>query len=72
MKFIHAADIYLDGPLLELAAYKDAPFDVLRTASRDAFTSLVDTAIEEAVDFFIIAGDLILVSFATAYFKRRK
>jgi len=58
MKFIHTADIHLDSPLSGLAAYKDAPADLLRTATRDAFTRLVDSAIEEAVDFMIIAGDL--------------
>lgn len=58
MKFIHAADIHLDSPLAGLAAYKDAPADLLRTVTRDAFTKLVDAAIEEAVDFMVIAGDL--------------
>jgi len=58
LKFIHTADIHLDSPLSGLAAYKDAPADLLRTVTRDAFTRLVDEAIEEAVDFMIIAGDL--------------
>lgn len=58
MKFIHAADIHLDSPLSGLAAYKDAPADLLRTVTRDAFTKLVDEAIEEAIDFMVIAGDL--------------
>lgn len=58
MRFIHTADIHLDSPLSGLAAYKDAPADLLRTVTRDAFTRLVDEAIEEAVDFMVIAGDL--------------
>lgn len=58
MKFIHTADIHLDSPLVGLAAYKDAPVDLLRTVTRDAFTRLVDIAIEESVDFMVIAGDL--------------
>ncbi|MDP2821208.1 MAG: metallophosphoesterase [Sulfuritalea sp.] len=58
MKFIHTADIRLDSHLSWLAAYKDAPADLLRTVTRDAFTRLVDEAIEEAVDFMVIAGDL--------------
>ena len=58
MKFIHTADIHLDSPLSGLAAYKDAPADLLRTVTRDAFTRLVDAAIEETVDFMVIAGDL--------------
>lgn len=58
MKFIHAADIHLDSPLNGLSAYPDAPAEQLRSATRDAFTVLVDCAIEEAVDLMVIAGDL--------------
>jgi exonuclease SbcD len=58
MKFIHAADIHLDSPLTGLSAYDDAPTDLLRTATRDAFSNLVTEAVDEAVDFLIIAGDL--------------
>lgn len=58
MKFIHAADIHLDSPLSGLAAYKDAPAELLRTATREAFSRLVQEAIDEAVDFMVIAGDL--------------
>lgn len=58
MRFIHTADIHLDSPLSGLAAYKGAPADLLRTVTRDAFTRLVDEALDEAVDFMVIAGDL--------------
>lgn len=58
MKFIHAADIHLDSPLHGLANYQDAPADQLRGASRDALVQLVDRAIDENVDFIVIAGDL--------------
>lgn len=58
MKFIHTADIHLDSPLVGLTAYQDAPVQKLRTVTRDAFTRLVDAAIEEEVDFMVIAGDL--------------
>lgn len=58
MKFIHAADIHLDSPLTGLSAYVDAPVEMLRTATRDAFTNLVTEAIEQQVDFMVIAGDL--------------
>lgn len=58
MKFIHTADIHLDSPLTGLSAYADAPVEMLRTATRDAFTNLVTEAIEQAVDFMVIAGDL--------------
>lgn len=58
MKFIHTADIHLDSPLTGLSAYPDAPADRLRTVTRDAFGRLVDLALDEAVDFMVIAGDL--------------
>ncbi len=58
MKFIHAADIHLDSPLTGLSAYADAPVNMLRTATRDAFTNLVTEAIDQPVDFMVIAGDL--------------
>jgi DNA repair exonuclease SbcCD nuclease subunit len=58
LRFIHAADIHLDSPLLGLSTYQDAPADLLRGATRAAFTNLVSEAIELQVDFVIIAGDL--------------
>ncbi len=58
MRFIHAADIHLDSPLVGLSSYQDAPADLLRGATRAAFTNLVSEAIELQVDFMIIAGDL--------------
>ncbi|WP_414896476.1 metallophosphoesterase family protein [Roseateles sp.] len=58
MKFIHTADIHLDSPLCGLASYQNAPTQALRGASRAAFTRLIDAAIDEAVDFMVIAGDL--------------
>ena len=58
MRFIHAADIHLDSPLNGLSAYPDAPAAQLRNATRDAFSALVDRAIEDSVDFLVIAGDL--------------
>jgi len=57
-RFIHAADIHLDSPLLGLSAYEGAPVVMLRTATRRAFVRLVDAVLEEAADFLVIAGDL--------------
>lgn len=57
-KFIHAADIHLDSPLHKLDAYEGAPVEELRHATRRAFENLVDLALEEEVDFVLIAGDL--------------
>ena len=58
MKFIHTADLHLDSPLRGLSAYPDAPAERLRTATRDAFHNLVTQAIDEQVDFMVIAGDV--------------
>jgi len=58
MRFIHAADIHLDSPLRGLGSYDDMPVDILRSASRAAFTRLVEEAIALEVDFMVIAGDL--------------
>jgi len=58
MRFIHAADLHLDSPLRGLSAYADAPAGRLRTATRDAFHNLVTQAVDEEVDFMVIAGDV--------------
>ena len=58
MKFLHAADIHLDSPLAGLPDYPGAPTDEIRNATREAFSNMVDLAIERTVDFVVIAGDL--------------
>jgi DNA repair protein SbcD/Mre11 len=58
LRFIHTADIHLDSPLRGLSAYQDAPAEQLRGASREAFSQLISTTIDERVDFIVIAGDL--------------
>lgn len=58
MKFIHTADLHLDSPLRGLSSYADAPAERLRTATRDAFQNLVTQAIDEQVDFIVVAGDV--------------
>jgi DNA repair protein SbcD/Mre11 len=57
-KFIHAADLHLDSPLVGLARYPGAPADNIRGSTRRALTNLVDLAIAEEVAFVVIAGDL--------------
>jgi DNA repair exonuclease SbcCD nuclease subunit len=57
-KFIHAADIHLDSPLHGLERYEGAPVDEIRGATRRALDNLVQLAIDEEVDFVLIAGDL--------------
>lgn len=57
-KFLHAADIHLDSPLRGLSRYEGVPAEAVRLATREALSNLVEAAIEEAVAFVIIAGDL--------------
>ena len=57
-RFIHAADPHLDSPLRGLEAHEGAPVETLRGATRKAFENLVNLAIDEAVNFVVIAGDL--------------
>lgn len=58
MKFIHTADIHLDSPLHRLAAYEGMPVEEIRQASRRALENLIELALNESVDFVLIAGDL--------------
>ena len=57
-RFIHAADIHLDSPLRGLAGHEGSLTERIRTATREAFEQLIDTAIAEQVAFLIISGDL--------------
>ena len=57
-RFIHTGDIHLDSPLKGLAGQQGAAAERLRTATRTAFESLISQAIEDEVDFVVIAGDL--------------
>ena len=58
MRFIHAADLHIDSPLRGLNRFEGAPVARLRSATRQALTRLVDLALDEEVDFVLIAGDL--------------
>ncbi len=57
-KFLHAADIHLDSPLKGLEQYEGAPVEEIRNAARRAMENLVELAIDEQVEFVLIAGDL--------------
>ncbi|MDA3918210.1 MAG: DNA repair exonuclease [Deltaproteobacteria bacterium] len=57
-KFIHTADIHLDSPLKGLEVHEYAPVEEIRGATRRALDNLIDLAIEEEVNFILIAGDL--------------
>ncbi len=57
-RFIHAADIHLDSPLLGLEEFEDAPVDQIREATRKAVVRLVDLCLDEKAAFLLIAGDV--------------
>lgn len=57
-RFLHAADAHIDSPLDGLEAYDGAPVDALRGATRRAFENLVALALDEQVDFVLLAGDV--------------
>ena len=57
-RFIHTADIHLDSPLRGLAGLEGSAAERIRAAPREAFDTLIGHAIQEKVDFVVIAGDL--------------
>lgn len=58
IRFIHAADIHLDSALHGLERYDGAPVDEIRSATRRAFDNLIELAIDEEVNFVLLAGDI--------------
>ena len=65
-RFLHTGDLHLDSPLQGLSS--EAPpeiLTVLRSVGTDAWHNIVRTAIEERVDFVVIAGDVFEVASPT-------
>ncbi|ASJ70177.1 metallophosphoesterase family protein [Granulosicoccus antarcticus] len=58
IKLIHTADVHLDSPLQTLALRDPDLREKVQCASRDAFTRIVEQAIEQRVTAVLIAGDL--------------
>ena len=58
IKFLHAADLHLDSPLLGLERYEGAPLAQIRGATRAAFGNMIELAIAEPVDLVLLAGDI--------------
>lgn len=62
-RFLHAGDLHLDSPITGLATIAPQEvLDVLRAATTDAWRTIVRTAVDESVDFVLIAGDVFEVS----------
>lgn len=57
-KFLHAADLHLDSPLLGLSARAADLASRVEAASRRAFERLIDLAISEGCRFVVLAGDV--------------
>lgn len=57
-RFLHAADLHIDSPLLGLSAYEGAPVEAARLAPRAAFSNLISIAIERNVAFLLLSGDI--------------
>ena len=57
-RFLHTADIHLDSPLHGLSRYQGVRADEVRGATRAAFDRMIQFALDERVDFVVIAGDL--------------
>lgn len=64
VKILHAADLHVDSPLRNLpdalpSAGEAVPLRTLaRSATRRAFTNLIDLAVEETVGVLLLAGDI--------------
>lgn len=58
VRFIHTADLHLGSPLRTVGAESERLRETLERATYTAFERIVDVAIEEAVDFVVVAGDI--------------
>ncbi|EAV40421.1 hypothetical protein SIAM614_21365 [Stappia aggregata IAM 12614] len=58
IRILHTADVHLDSPLKSLALRDEGLQSTVHTATRTAFTRLVDFALAEDVSALLIAGDL--------------
>jgi DNA repair exonuclease SbcCD nuclease subunit len=57
-RFVHAADIHLDSPLRSLALRDPELAALIGTATRRAFSAIIDLCLDEQVDALLLAGDL--------------
>ncbi|MCX7348087.1 MAG: metallophosphoesterase, partial [Alphaproteobacteria bacterium] len=57
-RFIHCADLHLDSPFKWIRKIDPQQAPWIALATRRAFVRLVDMAIDDNVDFVVIAGDL--------------
>ncbi|WP_209122779.1 DNA repair exonuclease [Alkalihalobacillus sp. BA299] len=58
LRFIHTADLHLDSPFKGLTHLPESLLHQIHESSFQSFRKVIDTAIQENVDFVIISGDL--------------
>ncbi|WP_251942732.1 DNA repair exonuclease [Staphylococcus sp. Marseille-Q5304] len=58
VKFIHCADLHLDSPFKSRSYLSQSIFEDIQNSTYESFKLIVDTALNEEVDFLIISGDL--------------
>jgi exonuclease SbcD len=57
-RFLHTGDLHLDSPFVGLSTQApESVSSVLREATLESWKRVVNTALEERVDFFLVAGD---------------
>ena len=59
-RFVHAADLHLDSPFRGITAESETVADTLRSATFDAYNTLIALCIERKVDFLVIAASAAL------------
>lgn len=58
MKFLHAADLHLDTPFVGISNFSKQLQNQLKESTYTAARKIFQTAIDEQVDFVILAGDV--------------
>lgn len=57
LRFIHAANLFLDSPLQDTGPLPDELRDIVQSASLTAWDRIVDESIHRCVDFLLLAGN---------------
>lgn len=58
VRFIHAADLHIDSPFKGLRTYPKHILEAIKKSTFDSLERLIETAIEEEVDFVCMTGDI--------------
>ncbi|MBJ6166941.1 DNA repair exonuclease, partial [Staphylococcus aureus] len=58
VKFIHCSDLHLDSPFKSKSHISPKIFEDVQKSAYESFKNIVDIALQQDVDFVIIAGDL--------------